>query len=267
MRHAAQQGWDNKEQGIVFTSLYQYLPKQVSRYYYDEHLDKTHTPFRLPQWKELSSKAKVCFYQLAMAEIEKDHLLLESTFTDSEKGLRLVPFVFNESQALSSHVEASKQNEVEFLRRRLKKALEKALARPVDFWFALEMAPKGDSGQPHIQGSLLIKPSEAKKAREAFYKINDPMIDIEKQGALRFRSGKRRQLFKKRGQLYTDINWGLYCMKEEARVKSWFTGGNNTVTVTTNIVRRAKEYYDRLYKFDRAEKQKLNNTHLKRASL
>jgi len=169
-----------------------------------------HLPFQLPAWRRLNERTKPYFYQLALSE-------LEST---SNNHYRLVPFVFNESTSLTQAIDKQKLKRLDYLRDRLQKALNEALSRPKDnqvaFWFAFETARRS---QPHIQGALLIRLDEVKKARDAFYKLNGEMSVREKQGALRFLFGKRNQLFKKRGCLCTDLNWADYNLKERATTR------------------------------------------------
>jgi hypothetical protein len=176
------------------------------------------------------------YYQLALSQRE----------TASNHEYRLVPFVFNESAALSEAIHNQKRGRVEFIIDRLGRELKSALLRPVALWFVFETARRG---QPHYQGSILLRQDEHEKVKEAFHRLNRKETLREKQGAIRLGLGDRERLFQERGQLYTDLNWGDYGLKERAMTRREFadhTGCNRTVAASQLMRRFAHDYYDRL---------------------
>jgi hypothetical protein len=244
IRDAIALGWSETKGGssvyIVNPShhihtLIHTLPKTHTTAVDEDADNDVHTPLKFPAWRNLHSEiAKPYFYQLALSELE--------TLSDHE--YRLIPFVFNESTALTAAIERQKLDRVAYLRDRLQKALNEALQRPKDsqvaFWFAFETARRG---QPHIQGSLLIRPDEARKAMRAFYKVNREMTPDELRGALRFRSGKRKRLSEERGNLYTDLNWADYNLKERATTRMEYANLGNIVAASQPLIKATEDYY------------------------
>jgi integrase len=207
-------------------------------------------PFNLPlhYWqlskgKNTSDIAKPYFYQLALSELE----------TLSYEQYRLNPFTFTLSRALVERIQSQNKEMVDFLRDRIQKAFKEALQRQPDnqvcFWFALEMARRG---QPHIQGSLLIRPDEQEAVRMAFYEVNcdNKMTADEKRDCLRLGRclTKREELFIKRGRLYTDLNWADYNLKERATTRMHYNNLRPIVAVSQPLIKHTKDYYSRLQK-------------------
>jgi hypothetical protein len=181
----------------------------------------------------LSDQATACYYQLGAATIEA-----ETVYT-------LAPFSWNLSQGLWEAARDNKANDVTYLQHLLITALKRAINRTPDFWLAYEVAPSADhSGKPHLHGSLLIKPSEAKRARQVFHQLNGDVSKDFKRHAIIFSSGKRKIRTKKDGALYTNLHWGLYCMKERGLVRSHYLLNQKTFAATHGITRAAKSYYD-----------------------
>ena len=192
---------------------------------------------KLDAWKCVpQERHKPYYYQLALSELEEL----------SNHEYKLVPFVFNESTALTAHMNQLNSDRIDYVRDYLQKRLNKALGRNADdkvaFWFAFETA---QVGQPHYQGSLLIKPSEARAARDVFYKLNIEMTAREKQGALRFRSGKRKECCDKYSPLYTDLNWADYNLKEIGVTRLDYSL-KRVVAVSDPLIKHTKDYYNRL---------------------
>jgi hypothetical protein len=190
----------------------------------------------LKSWRDIPQRHKPYYYQLALSELEER----------SNHEYKLVPFVFNESKALTTHMNELNSDRIDYVRDYLQKRLNKALCRNADdkvaFWFAFETA---QVGQPHYQGSLLIKPSEARAARDVFYKLNIEMTAREKQGALRFRSGKRKECCDKYSPLYTDLNWADYNLKEIGVTRLDY-GLKRVVAASDPLIKHTKDYYNRL---------------------
>lgn len=213
------------------------FPETVSSGLENEAGNTIYLPFKLLAWKDLNEASKTYFYQLTLSELEAT--------TNSE--YKLIPFVFNESRSLTKTIESQKLTRLGFLRDRIQKGLNEALARPEEnkimFWFSFETARRG---QPHIQGSLLIRPDEAKKARDFFHKLNGKATPREKRGAIMFRSNKRRELINKRGYLYTTLNWADYNIKERSTTRRIYTGYGSTIAATQPLIQASRGYYERL---------------------
>ncbi len=263
---AALRNWKDTKGGLVYIDnntynptttpshnidlLIQSLPKEVgARYATNEDGSPIMLPFTLPLYWQLSKGkntsdiAKPYFYQLALSELE----------TLSHQEYRLNPFTFTLSRALVERIQGQNKEMVDFLRDRIQKALKEALQRQSDnqvcFWFALEMARRG---QPHIQGSMLIRPDEQDAVRRAFYKVNcgNKMTADEKRDCLRLGRclTKREELFIKRGRLYTDLNWADYNLKERATTRMHYNNLRPIVAVSQPLTKHAKDYYNRLRK-------------------
>jgi hypothetical protein len=190
----------------------------------------------LKSWRDIPQIHKPYYYQLALSELEER----------SNHEYKLVPFVFNESKALTAHMNELNSDRIDYVRDYLQKGLNKALGRNTDdkvaFWFAFETA---QVGQPHYQGSLLIKPSEARVARDVFYKLNIKMTPREKLGALRFRSGKRKECCDKYSPLYTDLNWADYNLKEIGVTRNYYIS-TRVDAASQPLIKHTKDYYNRL---------------------
>jgi hypothetical protein len=204
--------------------------------------------WRLSNQKYLSEIVKPYFYQFALAEQE----------TLSQEHYRLTPFTFTLSRSLVESMQGQKREMVDYLRDRIQKRVNEALQRPKDnqvsFWFALEMARRG---QPHIQGSMLLALHEQEIVRQALYKLNGgaKMTPEEKHGALRFGLTKREELFLKRGRLYTDLNWADYNLKERSTTRRDYNNLRPVVAVSQPLIRQTKDYYNRLRKeFNRQQR-------------
>lgn len=211
----------------------------------DDDGNEINIPLILPAWRDLTDdRTKPYFYQLAMAEFE----------AQSNYEYWLVPFVFTESKALTDAIDGQTLSRVDYLRDRLQKALKSALRRsgndPIMFWFAFETNIKDCPlrGQPHYQGSILLRPGEALKARKAFYKINRncQMTPEEKHGALRFRHGKRKERATKYGQIHADLYWADYNLKERAYNRRHYTDMGNIIAATQSLRKQTEGYYKRL---------------------
>ena len=237
MRLAADSAKGNLSATIVYIDLIHHLPNTVLHAVKEDH------PFKLAQWRDISDQATVCFYQLAAATIEH------------QGEYRLIPFSYNLSkelwEAAQAAAQAENQSEVTYLQHRLKTALKRAVGRHVEFWFAYEIGDystmAGDRpGKAHLHGSLLLKPEEAKRVRNAFHQLNGDVSKDFKRFALRFSAGDRKIRIAKDGELYVNINWGLYCMKLCGTVRRLFLSGQKTYTATRGITQAAKKYYEQL---------------------
>jgi len=219
------------------TLLTQSLPATVIQTQLDDNFNEVYVPLKFPAWRGLTERVKPYLYQLALAELE----------TNSNHQYHLIPFVCNITIDLEKAIQSQTRDRVDFLRDRLQKGLNEALQRPKDnkvaFWFAFETARRG---QPHIQGSLLLKFEELKAARKAFYKFSRFMTPEEKHGLLRFRGSKRRRLFEERGQLYTDLNWADYNLKERAYTRHYYNNLNAIIAVSLPLIKHTSAYYERL---------------------
>lgn len=219
------------------TLLTQSLPETVIQTQLDDNFNEVYVPFKLPAWRDLDERTKPYFYQLALAELE----------TNSNHEYHLIPFVCNITIDLEKAIQSQTRERIDFLRDRLQKGLNEALQRPKDnkiaFWFAFETARRG---QPHIQGSLLLKVEELKAARNAVYKFARVMTPEEKHGLLRWCGSKRRHLFEKRGQLYTDLNWADYNLKERAQTRREYNNLKPIVAVSQPLIKYTSDYYYRL---------------------
>ena len=224
---------------ISHTEVINFFPEMVN-VGIDENDNDIFLPFQLPAWRDVN-KEKIApyFYQLALSELE----------AKSDYEYRLIPFVFNESTALTNALNSQNHKRMDFVRDRLQKALKTALNRskdnPVLFWFAFETAFRG---QPHFQGSILLRPDELKKARSAFYKINRIMTAREKHGALRFRGSKRNQLIKKYGRVNAELNWADYNLKERAVTRREYNNLDDITVATQQLKKHTEDYYNRLRK-------------------
>ncbi len=231
------------------------LPATVNSTTVDEEtLEPLVVPFSLPLYWRLSRQKytgdmlKPYFYQLALSELE----------TASNCEYRLTPFTLTTSKALECSFQRQQRDRVDFLRDRLQKALKKALQRPKDnqvpFWFALEMARRG---QPHIQGAMLIRLDEQEAVKQAFYNLNggDKMTLKEKQYHFRFGLIEREKLFAERSRLYTDLNWADYNLKERATTRRDYNDLKPVVAVSQPLARHTEDYYRRLRKeFNRQQR-------------
>ena len=225
-------------ESILHTEVINFFPETANTGITDENDNDIYLPFQLPAWRDIhKERTAPYFYQLALSELE----------SKSNKEYRLIPFVFNESTALTRDLNSQKRGRVDFLRDRLQKALKAALNRPKDnpvlFWFAFETALKG---QPHYQGSLLLRLDELKKARNAFYKLNRQMTAREKHGALRFRGSKRNQLIKKHGRVHAELNWADYNLKERGATRREYNNLEDITAATQPLKKHTEEYYIRL---------------------
>jgi hypothetical protein len=245
IRLAAFRCWREVRRGLVYRTttpshdiptLIQSLPTTVKTDISDEDGNTITVPFDLQQWKYLDDRVKPYIYQLALSEHE----------TASNHEYRLVPFVFNESAALSEAIHGQKRGRVEFIIDHLGRGLKSALRRPVAFWFVFETARRG---QPHYQGSILLRQDEHEKVKRAFHRLNRKETPREKGGAIRLGLADRERLFGRRGQLYTDLNWADYSLKERSMTRREFadhTGCVRTVAASRLMRRYAHDYYDRL---------------------
>lgn len=232
MRFAAESSRGNLDATTVYIDLLHHLPPTATPPFSD-HLSGYHQ--KIQKWRELSDQATACFYQLGTASIE------------AETELRAVPLTWNLSQHLWEAAQGSKEPDVTYLQHLLKITLKRALGRAPDFWFAYELAEAADStGKPHLHGSLLIRPSEAKQAREAFHQLNGGVTKDFKRHAVIFSSGKRKIRTATHGGLHTNLHWGLYCMKERGTVRSRYLLGQKTFTATRGVTQAAKAYHDKL---------------------
>lgn len=224
-------------QSISHTEVINFFPEIVN-VGLDENDNEIYFPFQLPAWRDIN-KEKIApyFYQLALSELE----------AKSNKEYRLIPFVFNESTALTRDLNNQKRGRVDFIRDRLQKTLKATLNRPKDnpvlFWFAFETALKG---QPHYQGSLLLRPDELKKTRDAFYKLNRQMTAREKHGALRFRRSKRNRQIKKYGRIHTELNWADYNLKERGITRREYNNLDDITAATQLLKKQTEDFYNRL---------------------
>lgn len=227
---------NNTSPSYHIPTLINSLPKTVVESI-DENDNDIQTKLNPPAWRDLDSdRVKPYFYQLALSEQEKN----------SGNQYQLTPFVFNESTALTAAINSQKLDRVDFIRDRLQKLLNEALQRPkcnqVAFWFAFETAFRG---QPHYQGSLLIRPDEEKRVRDAIYKLNRQMTEREKHGCLRFRYNRRLELFATHGNLYTDLNWADYNLKEIGITRREYNNLKKIVAVSQPLTRFTEDYYNR----------------------
>lgn len=191
----------------------------------------THLNMNLPAWRATKHR-KTVWYQLALGiEEEKQR---QSNIPDKEKHT-LVPFVFNLSSELQSRMRNSKRSDASALLTIITPKLEKALGRKVDMWFQVEMAPKASKGKPHIQGAMLISDKEHKKVRLALHALNGEVSKGFKNRALRLCVNGRKAVANKHGQLYSDINWALYCAKETA-VTMFFYVDQDKPSLTSVVV-------------------------------
>ena len=122
---------------------------------------------------------------------------------------------------------------------------------PVQFWFNIEVAPKGGKGKLHLQGSLLISSGEEAKARKAMHKMNGVVEITFKSRALWFLQQKRLDTALQKGMLYADLNWAMYNHKENSIVKRFFadqhTGKLRQVfTASRELNKKAEELYNQL---------------------
>jgi len=224
-----------KEVGVSYINILPYLPKTHKHYL---NAEAPRIPLNLPEWKYTHSKLKSCMYQVALAQKER------------ESDLVLVPFVFILSESIRVRGEESKQGLAAYLLKRLADSLRRALDRSPELWFSIEFA--GNKDHAHIQGSILLTPREVKikrLARFGFYRVNDlhkKNLDDEqlkfKSAALRFRHGKRKRLFKTRGQLATDMGWAGYNSKESGGSRQR-TGDKSNTSATLNLKRAGKVIY------------------------
>jgi len=202
---------------------------------------------KLPEWKNIG-KNKLCFYQLAMQQIEEQENLIDKP--DNEK-LMLVPFVFNLSERLQQRLIRAKRTEASECNDLLKKTLKKHLNRNVDLWFHIEMASCGGKGKEHIQGSMLISRNEHTRVKQALRKMNSEANADFRRRELRLRHKKRRSLEIKQGLMRTDINWAMYCYKEYGTVKITYLDQDRPQIVepfskTREIGRLAEKLYNEL---------------------
>ncbi len=234
MRFAAESSRGDLSATTVYIDLLRYLPLSPT---VTPPLSGNHPDLyqKIQKWRELSNQATACFYQLGTAAIE------------AETELKAVPFTWNLSQNLWRAAHGSKENDVTYLQHLLKITLKRALGRTPDFWFAYELAETADStGKPHLHGTLLIKPSEAKRARGVFHQLNSSVTADFKRHALIFSSGKRKIRTATHGGLHTNLHWSLYCMKERGTVRSRYLLGQKTFTATRGVTQAAKAYHDKL---------------------
>ncbi len=190
-----------------------------------EELIKNGNMERLPEWRYVGNTKSV-MYQLTMGLVEAE----EKSVSCEHGRLQLIPFVFNLSDNFQRRMQASEKNEVAACLAILSRDLSRALRRPVDLWFQLEMAPKAAKGRPHIQGSIILAEKELKKARKVFHAANGNDVSPGfKNHALRFCIRGRQSVANKNGLLYADINWSLYCAKEGGWTKVLYADQNNSM--------------------------------------
>lgn len=224
MRLTADSAKGNFEANIVYIdSLSNLIPSTLN--------DK---PYTLPEWCYLSPQAKACFYQLAAASLESQNLIA-------------APFSFNLSEQLWKAAATHKSPDVSYLQHRLKTALKRALNRVPDFWFAYETNHAPDNtGKPHLHGTILLAPSEYKKARDAFHQLNGKTSPDFKRYAIRFSSGARQRQTKEFGAIHVNLKWSLYCMKERGLVRFYYLTNQNTATATRPLTQAAKQYHEQI---------------------
>jgi hypothetical protein len=234
MRFAAESSRGDLSATTVYIDLLHHLPPTatvthpLSNLYPDYHQ-------KIQKWRELSDQATACFYQLGTAAIE------------AETELRAVPFTWNLSQCLWEAAQGSKEPDVSYLQHLLKITLKRALGRSPDFWFSYHLAERADStGKPHLHGSLLILPSEAKRARGVFHQLNGRVTKDFKRHAIIFEPGKRKILTATLGGLHANLYWSLYCVKERGIVRSRYLLGQKTFTATRGVTQAAKAYHGKL---------------------
>jgi hypothetical protein len=225
---------------IVYIDLQRHLPLTVT------HPTKENHKYKNKFWRELSDQATVCIYQLASASIE------------AETNYVAVPFSWNLSEHLWQAAGASEQNDLTYLQHLLITTLKRTLNRTPDFWFAYEVAASANlTGKPHLHGTLLIEPSEAKRARQVFHQLNGEVSKDFKRHAIIFSSGKRKIRTAKYGALHANLAWPLYCMKERGTVRGQFLLDQKTFTATRGITQAATTYYDQIKPTKSVKKHKI----------
>lgn len=237
---------------LSLTSLASYSTRDTTATTLINHLPKDCK--KLPPWRWLSVYATAAYYQLGAAMIGANHNLIP------------VPFNYNLSQQLWSMAQESGADDVSYLQHRFKTALDRALGRPVDFWFSYEVAVKAEellkaspyttgfkldnleniTGKPHLHGTLLIAPNEAKRARKVFHDLNGSVSPEFKKRAVYFRNGERKNITAEHGELYVNLNWAEYCTKENLRVRRYFLINQKAITATHGITKAAKAYYEQV---------------------
>lgn len=112
------------------------------------------------------------------------------------------------------------------------------------------MASKGGKGFAHIQGSILLSNNQIELFKQVLHKMNGKVTSKFKNYAVRTREDRRQELIQQRGQLYTDINWGLYNTKEGGRVAYEYTRHRRNIAVRQDLTNLAKQLYQELRLFN-----------------
>jgi hypothetical protein len=133
----------------------------------------------------------------------------------------------------------------------LKTALNRSPDSPVEFWFQLEMAPKAANGKPHLQGSLLISIADEERIKQMFHKINGQVTLKFKRHAIRLLHKVRQRTASRKGLLYADLSWAMYCHKESAWVKRLYADQHTSkmrqvFTASRSLNKQAEELYLKL---------------------
>lgn len=184
----------------------------------------------IQDWKYLDERNKVFFYQLALERAES-----------AGKGLKLTPFTFNASSALTEAFYSQKKKLADFIRDSFTESLTKALGRPIEFYFVIETA---GAGKLHLHGSMLIAEQEQVAVKQALEKVNRKMTVPEKQHFLVFGLARRKEEIDRYGSLYATLNWADYCIKDkEYRLNRVAYSLKALTASSAPMTRLAREYY------------------------
>lgn len=228
--------WGEHDDGYSYIDFFNHLPTHTPYHTKDNHL------FKLPEWRDLSPEFSACLFELELYQLQ-----LESP------GYVSVPFVFNLSASLAKTAQEAYHSknipEITYYERRIKKALKRALNRSPEMWLNLEMADNGQTGKPHLHGTMLVKPSELRPIRKALHSINGTVSSGFKIHAARFLSNRRKVLIRERGLLSALTGWGRYSTKEISRTQNKYldrkpgTKKQETLSVSRSLNQRTKSNY------------------------
>ena len=159
---------------------------------------------RPPQWRDLDCRNLAFFHHLGLRHLSEE----------SNGELQPYPFTFNLTPELIKECseDASFSGRIQ---RALKKALEYHLERKVDFYFVVEVEPKGARGRPHLHGEVLVSNDECNKRlrinektgkadrslRAAFHSLNSYLVAEFKKHSILIKKSK------------ADFGWPSYLSK------------------------------------------------------
>lgn len=198
-----------------------------------------------PEWRYAEPELKAVFYQLAM--------LQQAEQIDCQ----LTPFTANLTPEFVNKALQHKKGFVDYIKRKIDKAMLSELSRIPQYWFAVEMVPalggytRGRQ-RPHLHGGLLITPTESESVRKqktpiskVFHKAIGKCHPDFSERLLNL--GNHKDYAEKNGitEITAVINWARYCFKHNTFARLFLNNKSN-LTANNATKRQAAALYGAL---------------------